>query len=1030
MKIASKLFISYLSFAAIILIPIGLFLYFSAVSQVEDQIQSSLDEKANHIFDKMDRVLFERYSDLLTLSSDPIFQSSSNLNTISKKLIGFRNQKKVYISLSYFDENCIKLVDTIGLGVGEKCQNSNWTKDVFSNLRVSNASDLFFDQNIQEKVIAFATPVLTKNGELKGAILALISIGNLRQILNGTLNTTETVKVDLVDRQFQLIDSNHIPNSRTKFISLRESDILSDARNFILSKTEEEGFLDFAGNGWLLYLQYPKEEALFPITTLRNQVIGYGIGIILFSLIVIRLVTNKTIQPLLKLKNAAASLGLGDLTSRVPVDTDDEIGELSKSFNSMADELKLSLETLESRNIELQKMDKLKDEFLSNTSHELKTPLNGIIGISDSLLDGAAGDLNQKLNQNLQMISVSGKRLANLVNDILDFSKLKNQELYVQQKAIDLRSLVSLVLLLSEHLLKGKKLHFENLIEEPSPVVLGDENRLQQIFLNLIGNAIKFSNEGSITIKTKTDETNMLVISIQDHGIGIPEDKFETIFKSFEQVDASISRDYGGTGLGLSISKKLIELHGGKIWLESTVGQGTTFYFTLPITKEGDVISFEEKIELRSIQPSSEINMPIYPELNVSMVKILIVDDEEINLQVLENHLSTAGYRVISAHNGEEALNIIEREEIDLVLLDIMMPRISGYDVCKEIRETHTHGSLPVILLTAKNIVSDLVYGFQCGANDYLTKPFHKEELLTRIKTHLEIANLNKSYARFVPNDYLKLLSKESITEVSLGDNVATDMTVVFSDIRSFTTLSETMSAQENFNFINAYFKRISPKVREYGGIIVKYVGDAIMSVFNSEVENCIDSVISQLNALQLYNEKRTSNQYLPIKTGYGIHSGYMMVGMIGETNRMQGDAFSDNVNLAARLEGLTKYYGIEILISSTVYSKIQHSQKYLTRFIDKVRVKGRKTPIEIYEIFNCDSPESIEGKTSSKDKLYEAIDIYQKKDFSRAVEIFTELKTKYPKDKVFSVYLDRIETYLSEGIPDAWEGVYDMQQK
>lgn len=230
-------------------------------------------------------------------------------------------------------------------------------------------------------------------------------------------------------------------------------------------------------------------------------------------------------------------------------------------------------------------------------------------------------------------------------------------------------------------------------------------------------------------------------------------------------------------------------------------------------------------------------------------------------------------------------------------------------------------------MLTAKNLISDLVYGFECGANDYLAKPFQKEELLTRIKTHIQISTLNKSYERFVPHDYLQFLSKESIIDVNLGDNVATDMSVVFSDIRSFSTLSETMTPQENFNFVNAYFKRVSPKVREYRGIIVKYVGDAIMAVFKERTEDAIDSAIAQLNELSIYNQRRVANGYSPIKTGYGIHTGFMMLGMIGEVNRMQGDAFSDHVNLAARLEGLTKYYGAQIIISSVVLGKYKTHQ-------------------------------------------------------------------------------------------------------
>jgi len=564
--------------------------------------------------------------------------------------------------------------------------------------------------------------------------------------------------------------------------------------------------------------------------------------------------------------------------------------------------------------------------------------------------------------------------------------------------------------------------------------VFGDENRLQQILLNLIGNAIKFTEQGHIIIESESISNQFIQIKISDTGIGIPKDQFQNIFHSFEQVDASISRNYGGTGLGLSISKKLIELHGGKIWLESELGKGSEFYFTIPISSELPISPLESnQIINNNIVPNLFNDSDIVPTISNDINKnqtILIVDDEQINIQVLENHLTLVGYNIIKAYNGEEALKILKESEINLVLLDIMMPKLSGYDVCKIIRETKSHGTLPIILLTAKNIISDLVYGFECGANDYLTKPFQKEELLTRIKTHLAISNLNKSYARFVPSDYLKLLSKESIIDVLLGDNVATEMAVVFSDIRSFTTLSETMTPQENFNFVNAYFKRISPKVREYDGIIIKYVGDAIMAVYKKDVESAIDSAIAQLKELNNYNSKRIIKGYLPIKSGFGIHTGFMMVGMIGESNRMQGDAFSDNVNLAARLEGLTKFYGVSLIISSAVLSKIQNPENYSIRYLDKVRVKGRKAAIEIYEIFDADSEETYKQKLDSKVELEIAIKKYLNADFKSALFDFQNMLTKFPDDRLLELYIERIQKHLTDGVAKDWDGIFEMLGK
>ncbi len=233
-------------------------------------------------------------------------------------------------------------------------------------------------------------------------------------------------------------------------------------------------------------------------------------------------------------------------------------------------------------NERLRQVDKLKDDFLANTSHELRTPLHGIIGLAESSVADASVKLPERMRLNLGMIIASGKRLASLVNDILDFSKLKTHHLDIQKKPLDMRVLVDLVLKFSEPLLAGKNLIFKNEIPPDLPPVEGDENRLQQILHNLVGNAIKFTESGEVRISA-AQRNGMVEISVADTGIGISKDKQQDIFKSFEQVDASISREYGGTGLGLAITKSLVELHGGKIWVESEAAQGAVFTFTLPV---------------------------------------------------------------------------------------------------------------------------------------------------------------------------------------------------------------------------------------------------------------------------------------------------------------------------------------------------------------------------------------------------------------------------------------------------------------
>ncbi len=415
---------------------------------------------------------------------------------------------------------------------------------------------------------------------------------------------------------------------------------------------------------------------------------------------------------------------------------------------------------VESMSEKLITLDKLKDDFLANTSHELRTPLNGIIGIAESMLDDTTSKLSNETNQNLSLIVASGRRLSSLVNDILDFSKLKNHEIELQIRRIDLKQVADLVIKLSEPLITDKNLVLINAIPEDFPEIYADENRIMQIFHNLIGNSIKFTEHGEIKILAE-NKSNLTTIYISDTGIGIAKEKFEIIFQSFEQLDNSTSREYGGTGLGLGITKQLVELHGGKIWVDSNLGKGSTFYFTIPY------LDMEEK---RNSNPAPLIKGQFFfPELKTEVpvpldkiieipreiksterFTILAVDDEPINLQVIVNHLHDLNYKVLTANNGSAALKLVENEVPDLILLDLMMPKLSGYEVCKTLRMKYPIHTLPIIILSAKNQTNDIILGLEIGANDYMHKPFHKKELLSRIHNQLSIKQAIEDNGRLI----------------------------------------------------------------------------------------------------------------------------------------------------------------------------------------------------------------------------------------------------------------------------------------
>tara|TARA_R110002050_G_scaffold92566_3_gene193740 strand:- start:32198 stop:35701 length:3504 start_codon:yes stop_codon:yes gene_type:complete len=685
---------------------------------------------------------------------------------------------------------------------------------------------------------------------------------------------------------------------------------------------------------------------------------------------------------------------------------------------------------------ELQKIDKLKDEFLANTSHELRTPLNGIIGLSESLKDGAAGKLPSKAIENLDMITNSGKRLSHLVNDILDFSKLKNSDLELNLGPVDVHAVADIVLKLSFPLIQGKNVELLNSIPKNIPLAEADEDRLQQILHNLIGNAIKFTNKGQININAIAGEKH-LAISISDTGIGIAEEKLGSIFKSFEQADGSVQREYGGTGLGLSVTKQLVELHGGTIEVQSEVGKGSTFRFTLPLSlQKRDELTNLGKTTFEKISPLQlDIKERSFEkkieQSETERSKILIVDDEHINRRVLENHLSVAGYAISEANNGNEALRLLEDgEEYDLILLDVMMPGLSGYEVCEKIREKHLTSELPIILLTAKNRVSDLVTGFRVGANDYLTKPFSKDELLSRIKTHLNLNGIHKATSKFVPTQFIKSVGREAITDVALGDHVEKEVTVLFSDIRGYTHLSEGMTPQQNFKFVNSYVGKMGPLILKNKGFVNQYLGDGIMALFPNKAEHALQSAIDMQKAVQDYNIRRIAEGNQPITIGVGLHRGPLVMGIIGDMHRNDTAIISDTVNTASRMEGLTKHFGANIIISENTLSTISNRHSYGVRYLGKVQVKGKNKVIGIYECFDGDKKEVLELKAKTLKEFEKGSKYFFAREFPKATATFDKVLNENPHDFVARYFLTKSAEYTISGMPKDMEVINVMDEK
>ncbi|KPU44502.1 aerobic respiration control sensor protein ArcB [Oxobacter pfennigii] len=393
--------------------------------------------------------------------------------------------------------------------------------------------------------------------------------------------------------------------------------------------------------------------------------------------------------------------------------------------------------TIESMAAKLQKADKQKDEFLLHTSHEFQTPLHAIINLSQSMLE-TGEELKEDHMQNLSVIRDTSRRLSALVRDILDLDKIKRNELSVNLAEVDVRVTVSLVFDLLQHLIVAKKIRLVNAVPADLPLIYADENRLKQIIQNLVGNGMKFTGQGTITVSAQAMGKQVKIL-VEDTGAGIDPDSWDAVFEPFEQAHSP--NEYGGTGLGLFICRRLLQLMNGEIYIDwSEPGKGTRIAFILPMADEGsnqaqEAVQAYEKYEMKEQRSLAEL-----PQRSTGKFTLLAVDDQPANLQVLARLFANEPYNLLWAMNGAEALEILKsRPNIDLILLDVMMPRMSGYDVCREIRKQFSLFELPVILLTVRYSPNDIAAGFKAGANDFIIKPFDALEIRSRTETLLQL---------------------------------------------------------------------------------------------------------------------------------------------------------------------------------------------------------------------------------------------------------------------------------------------------
>jgi signal transduction histidine kinase/HPt (histidine-containing phosphotransfer) domain-containing protein/ActR/RegA family two-component response regulator len=412
-----------------------------------------------------------------------------------------------------------------------------------------------------------------------------------------------------------------------------------------------------------------------------------------------------------------------------------------------------------------------KSSFLANMSHEIRTPMNGIIGLTQLILTEDNKNILSSEHRNLVFrIQSSANRLLCLINDILDVSKIEAGKMHIENIIFNLNQLINEAIDTVLPLANVKNININiNIFDNIPHLYIGDPLRIRQILINLLNNAIKFTEHGNITINIQLIENNILKISVIDTGIGISEKNQQKLFQAFNQVDESTTRKYGGTGLGLLISKSLAELMGGKIGVDSVEGVGSTFWFTCNVKVEK-----EKRSNKRSNEPILNIKYTHYSILNG--VKILLAEDDETNKIVACKMLELVGAIVDTAESGIDVIDKISKNKYELVLMDMQMPILDGVEATKQIRKNDAYKKLPIIALTANVMDEHKNKCLNAGMNDFIPKPFDSEQLYSTIRKW--VTGLSESICMFdgsIPDEMMKSsvnLSGNSIMGLDIRDGL------------------------------------------------------------------------------------------------------------------------------------------------------------------------------------------------------------------------------------------------------------------
>lgn len=492
------------------------------------------------------------------------------------------------------------------------------------------------------------------------------------------------------------------------------------------------------------------ERSHYFATFIIYVTLALSLGAIILASVLWVALRRSIVRPILDIEESARRIEVGDLSNRAPVTSEDEIGNLAVEFNKMASSLEEYYTTLEKRvvertdelrganeelfskkreletaNMELREANHMKSQFIANVSHELRTPLNSIIGFSELLGEKAFGELNDKQDQYVGFIHSSGEHLLKLINNILDLSKIEAGRMETLPEIFPISEVIGEVLGIMRPLAHEKNVTIEAKTVPASPKLRADRAKFKQILLNILSNAVKFNKSGGkVYLRwTVTEEPigmefqHFIIFSIEDTGVGIKEEDQGKLFKAFERVDSTITKEYDSTGLGLVLTKRLVELHGGEVWLKSKPGKGSTFFIKLP-------------------QGTSDIELPDFSDYAFASSgagdhqSLLLASESPDTNHLLEIYLEGGDYDVVTASDGIDLLNKAQEEKPFAIIMGITLPKRDGWEVLKQLKSNPVTTYIPVIIISS---IDNKELGYSLGAVEYLEKPIDKARLLSTL---------------------------------------------------------------------------------------------------------------------------------------------------------------------------------------------------------------------------------------------------------------------------------------------------------